>query len=245
MKISVCMATYNGERFIRQQIDSILNQLPDDSELIISDDDSTDNTLLILGTYNDKRIKILHNSNHGVNNNFSNAILHAKGDYIFFCDQDDIWMPNKVKTVIQALQNHVMIVHNAQLIDANGHSLGKTYYECTPTLTGFWGNLWKSRYLGCCMAFRKSILEELMPIPSKAMGHDYWFGLYTDATYGVYFMNDILSCYRRHGNNVSSSSQKSNASLYEMLIKKRMFIVYEILKRRLKIILHSNKKRKV
>lgn len=230
--ISVCMATYNGERFIKEQVDSILCQLNNDDELIVSDDGSVDDTIKILKSYNDVRIKIYYNQNHGVNNNFANALSHSNGDYIFLCDQDDIWMPDKVRIVKKALENNMVVVHNASIIDGEGKSLGKTYYECTPDKTGFWGNLWKSRYLGCCMAFRSSLLKELMPFPKNVFGHDYWIGLYCDFRYKVHFMDDVLISYRRHGNNVSTSAEKSTASLYSMLIEKRLATLCKILIRR-------------
>lgn len=231
--ISVCMATYNGGKYIKQQVESILCQLTDIDELIVSDDGSKDETISILKEFKDSRIKVFNNEIHGVNSNFENAISHANGDYIFLCDQDDVWMPNKVETVLIALQQHVMVVHNAQIIDGNGAPLGKTYYECTPKKTGFWGNLWKSRYLGCCMAFRSSLLKELMPFPKNVFGHDYWLGLYVDFRYHVHFMDEVLICYRRHGGNVSTSAEKSNASIYNMLVEKRIHTFWQVLTRRL------------
>ena len=99
--ISVCMACYNGEKFIQEQVDSIICQLGLDDELIISDDGSNDRTLDILFSYEDSRIKILHNrACHGFVGNFENALSHAKGDYIFLSDQDDIWKKEKVQKVI-------------------------------------------------------------------------------------------------------------------------------------------------
>ena len=229
--ISVCMATYNGEKYIKEQISSILCQLGRDDELIISDDGSKDGTLNIITDFSDHRIKLFNNMNHGVNNNFENAITHATGDYIFLCDQDDIWKEGKVEVILKELQNHVMIVHNAQIIDGEGKQNGKTYYECTPNKTGFWGNLWKSRYLGCCMAFRSSLLKELLPFPKNVFGHDYWIGLYTDFRYNVKFIDDILISYRRHGGNVSTSGEQSTASIYNMFVEKRLRTLYQVLKR--------------
>ena len=89
--ISVCMATYNGEKYIQEQIDSILCQLSKDDELVISDDHSTDATCDIIKSYNDRRIKLFLNElAKGVTHNFENALLHSKGDIIFLADQDDV-----------------------------------------------------------------------------------------------------------------------------------------------------------
>lgn len=112
--ISVCMASYNGAIFIKQQAVSILNQLGLEDELIISDDGSKDNTLEILASLNDSRIKIYHHSApHGVVSNFENAIKHASGDYIFLSDQDDIWLSNKKEKCLSCLQEYdlYLIMH--------------------------------------------------------------------------------------------------------------------------------------
>lgn len=94
--ISVCMATYNGEEYIKEQLESILCQLGEMDEIIISDDGSTDNTLNIIESYNDSRIKIhINTGKHGFVYNFENALQKAKGEYIFLSDQDDIWLPEK------------------------------------------------------------------------------------------------------------------------------------------------------
>ena len=111
--ISVCMATYNGEKYIREQIDSILAQLGDKDELIVSDDGSADATLSIVRSFSDPRIKIISNTGkHGTNGNFENALKHAQGDYIFLSDQDDVWLPGKVNICLQALQTAHLVVHD-------------------------------------------------------------------------------------------------------------------------------------
>ena len=103
--ISVGLASYNGERYIREQVDSIIAQLDSIDELVISDDGSTDGTLDILASYNDPRIHVYHNEeNHGVNGNFENALKHSQGDYIFLSDQDDVWLPGKVEACLKALE---------------------------------------------------------------------------------------------------------------------------------------------
>ncbi|MCD8291094.1 MAG: glycosyltransferase, partial [Prevotella sp.] len=98
MKVSVCIATYNGEKYIEEQIRSILSQLSDNDEVIISDDGSHDQTLSLIQSIGDKRIKIFQNEGrHGFKYNFENTLKKVQGDYIFLCDQDDVWLPNKVQ----------------------------------------------------------------------------------------------------------------------------------------------------
>ena len=118
--ISVCMASYNGEKYIKQQIDSILKQLSDEDELVISDDGSTDNTLSVIQSIHDKRIKLIHNQGeHGYSRNFENALKNSKGDYIFLSDQDDVWKDNKVETILPLLKKYAFVVHDTEMTDEN------------------------------------------------------------------------------------------------------------------------------
>ena len=232
--ISVCMATYNGEKFIQEQIDSILPQLGDSDELIVSDDGSSDSTLDIIASYHDDRIKVLHNQGrHGFTWNFENALKATKGDFIFLSDQDDIWESNKVFCVLQALKTYSLVIHDAKLIDGDGNSLGKTYYSTLHTGTSFFRNLWKTRWLGCCMAFRKEVLDYSLPFPSHIVAHDYWIGMFGMSKFSYCFMQDILISYRRHGNNISPSSEKSNNSLFYKVFTKRMNLIIPLLIRKL------------
>ena len=97
--ISVCMATHNGERFIREQIVSILRQLGPMDEVVVSDDSSTDGTTQVLRSLSDGRIRILHHQPRRITDNFENALKSAKGDYIYLADQDDIWVDGRVAAV--------------------------------------------------------------------------------------------------------------------------------------------------
>lgn len=99
--ISVAMASFNGEKYIKKQILSILDNLNEDDELVISDDGSTDCTLQIIKEFQDSRIKLIKGNHEGINKNFENAIVHCMGDYIFLSDQDDEWYPSKVSTVMK------------------------------------------------------------------------------------------------------------------------------------------------
>ena len=229
--ISVCMATYNGEKFIKEQIDSILSQLSDDDELVVSDDGSKDRTLDIISSYNDKRIRILHHSApHGFVHNFENALGNAKGDYIFLSDQDDYWIPGKVKTAMGYLTSGTdLVIHNAELVDGKGQPLGTDYYSCMHSKTGFWANIWKTRSLGCCMCFNRKVLEKSMPMPKHIVAHDYWIGMIALKHFKVKFIEDKLLCYRRHGGNVSPSSEKSNESWWYRIVEKRGYLICKIM----------------
>ena len=116
--ITVCIATFNGEKYIREQLNSILFQLSLQDEVIVSDDGSTDNTISIIKSFNDKRIKIIDGVHrHSPTLNFENALKEAKGDYIFLADQDDVWKDDKVKICLKWLQHYDCIISDAEVTD--------------------------------------------------------------------------------------------------------------------------------
>ena len=235
MIISVCIAAFNGANYIREQVMSVLPQLSEDDEVVVSDDGSTDDTVEILESINDRRIKICQNEGkHGFIWNFENALRKAKGDVIFLCDQDDIWKPEKVKVALQALKDHDIVLHDAEIIDKDGVKTGILYSDGLHKRQGFWSNLWKTRWLGCCMAFRRNVLEYALPFPSHLVGHDGWISVVGLARFDYYYIPDVLMWYRRHGDNASTASERSESSLYYMLIQKRLWSVIEIGKRLLR-----------
>ena len=235
MIISVCIAAFNGANYIREQVMSVLPQLSEDDEVVVSDDGSTDDTVEILESINDRRIKISQNEGkHGFIWNFENALKEAKGDVIFLCDQDDIWKPEKVKVALQALKDHDIVLHDAEIIDKDGVKTGILYSDGLHKRQGFWSNLWKTRWLGCCMAFRRNVLEYALPFPSHLVGHDGWISVVGLARFDYYYIPDVLMWYRRHGDNASTASERSESSLYYMLSQKRLWSVIEIGKRLLR-----------
>lgn len=195
--ISVCMATYNGERFIKQQITSILSQLESYDELIISDDQSTDNTLNLILSFNDKRIKVLKHvpeitfSRHEkATSNFENALKVAKGDYIFLSDQDDVWMDNKVATCMQAFKDCDFVIHRKRFIDENDRELQKEDY--LPLPKNWILHVLNMKWYGWCMAFNKKVLNNIMPFPYKLIGHDYWISAIALRFYKIEIIEEPL-----------------------------------------------------
>ena len=229
--ISVCIATYNGEKYIKEQIDSILSQLCDDDEVIISDDSSIDNTIEIIENYNDPRIKIFKgNTFYNPIFNFENALKQTNGDYIFISDQDDIWLPNKVKVTMSYLKKYDCVVSNAVIVDANGNILYDSFFKKNKSRRGFLYNFLKNGYLGCCMAFNRKILKYALPFPSNIPMHDIWIGLVAEIFGKSFFLEESLVCYRRHDFNYSMASEKSKNSLVVKL-EYRIILLVNIIKK--------------
>lgn len=216
--VSICMATYNGARFITEQLSSILCQLQDDDELIISDDGSTDETVTIIREFKDPRVKFLEGAElKNLIRNFSHALSHARHDLIFLADQDDVWFEHKVETVTQLLQIYDLVVTDCTLIDADGALLADSFFKQHGSRAGFLSNLMSNSYLGCCMAFRRSLLEKALPIPLSVPMHDIWLGILAEWYGRPYFYPKPLMAYRRHGVNVSTTGTPSTRSLWQKL----------------------------
>lgn len=193
------MATYNGESYLYRQLASILEQLQYNDEVIISDDGSTDDTLKIIASFQDKRIKLLRNPNErSPVSNFQHALLHASGEYIFLSDQDDIWFPNKVNGVLQILKDYDLVVHDCNL-QYKDQIIGN-HFKIRKSGKGLFKNLFKNRFLGNCMAFRRGILKYALPFPPDLPMHDMWIGLVATLYGEVCFMKPVLSIWRRHDN---------------------------------------------
>lgn len=232
--ISVCLATYNGERYLREQIDSILTQLGSKDELIISDDGSTDSTLDIISSYTDPRIKLLHNnSNHGINANFNNALCNATGDIIFLSDQDDIWLEGKVKECLKGLEDADCVIHNAIIKSSTNSESSSDFFQLVNAHKGIIHNFIHNGYLGCAMAFKKEILKEALPIPNhSSMFHDVWIGNIAALKYKVIFLDFHGIIFRRHESTNSitfhrrmniSGIIKNRLSVATLLIKRLLF----------------------
>jgi glycosyltransferase involved in cell wall biosynthesis len=209
VRISVCMTTYNGAKYIHDQVSSILKQIKDDDELIVCDDRSTDTTVEILSSFQDGRIRIVINDeNLGFSKNFSKCISLAQGDIIFLSDHDDIWLPNKVATYLKIFEEKsdvVSIMSNMEIIDENGLVTNSRFLDLK---SGYNNRVWrvvknfvKSTYYGCSIAFRKELVAKVLPLPFH---FDTWIGLVSDIYGRCYHLDEVTMQYRRHSNNFST-----------------------------------------
>lgn len=243
---SVCMATYNGARFIREQIDSILPQLGAGDELIVSDDESTDGTLEILADYAiaDSRVKVLHHKKnpayakirHSRNfyyatDNFENALRHAKGDYIFLSDQDDVWRNDKIEKMIPLLDEYDCVMCNNQIIDSDGKPLKFFFGEKAPFGTSVFTNMKRTPFLGCCMAFSRRAIDYIFPFPQKLICHDLWMGCLCAHRKSLLFLQEPLHNYRFHENSVSLSVTANSRNPFFFRIAYRIVFLTQFYKR--------------
>ena len=226
--ISVCLTHFNGEKYIEEQILSILSQIDINDELIISDDsDSALLEKLILGI-NDNRVVLIKGPQEGVVKNFENALNFAKGDLIFLADQDDVWFPNKVTICKNALKNYDLILTNCTLTDKDLNPI-QDLFSTDPNIN-FFNVLYKNKFIGSCMAFRKEILKHALPFPSYLPMHDWWIGLLATSKGSVIFESMPLMFYRRHENNITNTGYLSKNSFFKKIIY-RLILIYSLIVR--------------
>lgn len=203
MAISVALAAYNGQEYIEEQMTSILKQLSSKDEVIVSIDPSTDDTFNVVSNMKDERIKVLEGPGKGVISNFENAIAACQNDFIFLSDQDDIWLDGKVETVTSALEQNLLVMHDAKIIDEKRNVIEPSFFQYRNVHHGIYQNIAKNSYIGCCMAFRKELIPYILPFPKKIPMHDQWIGLAAEKIGTTYFLEEPLLLYRRHEGNVS------------------------------------------
>ncbi len=230
VRVSVAMVTYNGAAYLREQIDSILNQLGEQDELVISDDGSEDGTRSILEEYKEKnrRVRLLQGPGQGIKKNVERAIANTRGRYIFLADQDDIWMPDKVERILKVFreQKVSVAVHDARVFQGedSSHIQMDSFFAFRSSGPGIVKNIVKNSYIGCCMAFRRELLKALLPIPEQIEMHDQWIGVLGDYYAGKScFLPEPLLLYRRHGDN---NSAMVHYGVWRMVRNRLVFIYF-------------------
>lgn len=202
--ISVCMAAYNGERYITAQLQSILRQLGEDDEVVVVDDASSDNTRERVRELGDKRIRLIeHSRNQGVLRTFEDAIRAATGRLLFLSDQDDLWNPCKVAKIIDAFRSHpdvTLIATDVSLIDSNGSLISPSCFAGRKFRPGVWANLVRNQFGGCTMAFRSQVIVDILPMPyNYDVLHDVWMGVRNSLSgHRTLYIPEALVLNRRH-----------------------------------------------
>lgn len=222
--ISIVLCTFNGEKYVEQQLKSILNQTYTNFEIIISDDASSDNTMNILAKYqNQSKIKIFQNKiNLGYAGNFETALQHVNGKFIAFSDQDDIWLPHKLECLINNIGDKLLAYSNSEYVDENSKTLNKKLSDISLMYTGtnargfiLWNVVW-----GHSMLIKNELLPFVLPIPIN-VPHDIWMAFMATNKGGIRYVNEVLTYYRQHSNTVSHQTFKSEPSKKSRTMKKR------------------------
>ncbi|MDR3113280.1 MAG: glycosyltransferase family 2 protein [Endomicrobium sp.] len=205
MLVSIALATYNGERFLKKQLDSLLAQTYKNIEIIVCDDYSSDGTLSLLKSY--PQIKILQNKkNLGFVKTFEKVLYQAKGDYIALCDQDDIWLPDKIEFLIKEFGNNVLLHSDAYIIDDNDNIIYDTISaKIKKSLTNktFTDYIRKFSITGCCAIFKKELLQTALPFPQNTLFHDWWLAICAAKSGKIKYIEKPLIKYRIHNNNAT------------------------------------------
>ncbi|MBS4063750.1 MAG: glycosyltransferase [Chitinophagaceae bacterium] len=225
--VSVCLACYNGEKFIVEQLNSILQQLRKSDEVIVIDDGSTDKTVEKILNQNDQRVILIKNqSNLGVNRSFELAIELAKNEVIVLSDQDDIWIDGRLKLILTTLN-----INTASLVAGNSIYIDNNGIETKPLI----GNLKKNEskkfivnlfrifngtapYYGCTMAFSKDLKSLILPFPKNIESHDLWIAKCAIIINRIMHIEEPILYRRIHGGNASIVSRKLTAKIYSRII---------------------------
>ncbi len=247
ISISIAMTSYNGARFIAEQLKSLLSQTIRPEEIIVCDDQSLDGTVDIarnLAKHADIPIVVsVNESRLGYRANFMRAASLCSGELIAFCDQDDVWRADKLEIVARAFSDRdvLLVFHNAELVDEGLRRLGHFVHntESSPQVTGRLGrNPWNAP-LGFTQTFRKELLQfstlrlqtEDPFAPSEHLAHDQWIPLLAGAFGKTAYVAEILADYRQHGTNLYGRAIVRKSKVSNLMHRMMKYSDYERLSR--------------
>jgi len=229
--VSIAIATYNGEKFLREQLSSIFNQTYKNIEVVVCDDKSNDSTIDILEEFSQSHGLEYHINKKrlGVAKNFQKVISKCNGDFIALSDQDDIWMENKIYDMISNINNNSLIYSDGIFVNENG----ETKNEKISKFWNLYGKDSKDKYfyrmlvlnsmiLGSSCMFSSCLKKEILPIHKSSRNHDWWISLMAHLKGGVKYYNKILYKYRIHEQN-ESAINASNKNLIKRIFEYKEF----------------------
>lgn len=216
LSVSIALATYNGEKYLREQLESLLAQTLPFTELVVCDDRSTDRTRAVLEEYarRDGRIKVYANEhNLGFKRNFEKALSLCSGDLIALCDQDDIWLPTHLETLRSNMDDKMLVCADALLIDGAGRPLNRTlsgvknFRKTTRDNASVFRFVayYQNPFQGASMMMRREFLSEALPVPDTVRYHDVWFAFLACLGNAFAYSSTPVTLYRIHGGNASGS----------------------------------------
>lgn len=239
-KVDILLATYNGEKYLVEQLDSILSQTHKDFNLFISDDFSKDSTVKILEDYakKDNRITVFkQEKNLGVVSNFEFLLSKVESEYFMFSDQDDIWNEDKIEKTLNKLKetDSDIVFTDLMVVDDKLNTLYNSYWELKGLKNKIlkynsFDALYLNNYVtGCTMLMKKEIIEKVLPLPktTKYVLHDYWIALIASQSGKIEFLNEPTIKYRQHKNNRIGSKTKTE-SIRTLSEIRKLFIQVKI-----------------
>jgi glycosyltransferase involved in cell wall biosynthesis len=214
IRVSVCMATYKGESFVREQLESILVQLGPDDEVVVVDDASPDGTAAVVESMVDPRIRLVKaSSNKGYVRTFEHAVNLSRGEFIFLSDQDDVWIPGRVGLMLKALENHMVVASNFDMHGAaprpwiprlRSSDSGRHLANLAATLVGY------RAYYGCGMALRRDGLNYFLPVPDYVReSHDLWLAICGNVAGSIGHLDESTIYRRLHEENQTPAGFRS------------------------------------
>ena len=216
--IDILLATYNGEKYLREQLESILSQSYQNFHLLIRDDGSSDNTLSVINTFINQfpsKISLVEDSEHlGVHKCFSKLLSLSKAPYVMFADQDDVWLKDKVLMTFQKMneleiqfgKNKPLLVHGDLIVvDKNLKEIAPSFWSYTklkPREGSYLNRLIvQNEVTGCTLMMNHSLRDKVYPIPSESIMHDWWIALVATAFGYIGVVQEPLILYRQHDKN--------------------------------------------
>ena len=251
--ISILLSTYNSEKYLNEQIDSILKQSVTNWKLFLRDDGSTDNTLNIINQYcekNKNKIELLidNKGNLGVDKSFMYMLSEVESDYYMFCDHDDIWLPYKIEKTMEKMKatesdiinKPVLIFTDLTVVDENLKIISSSMWRYSKTNPEYSKNIYylsvSSTVTGCTMLMNKMVKEFTLPYPEEALMHDWWIALNV-AYHGVVdYIDESTILYRQHDNN-RIGAEKTNKKHY----LNKFFKLKKVINENVKVIKMLNK----
>lgn len=226
--VSIAMCSYNGEKYIATQLDSILNQTYDNIEIIITDDCSSDDTIKIIRRYqkNDKRIKLYENDvNLGYLKNFEKAISLCSGDYIALADQDDIWKEYKIEKFLNNIGENILIYSDAIIIDKDSKEIGTELIRPHNLLCKGACNkafLLYNVVSGNTMMFHKNLIPHILPIHPNMTYHDSWIAFVASTYSTITYTEEAMIYYRRYPEQVTHTIKKKQKNIFSKIKSKTL-----------------------
>lgn len=251
--ISICMATYNGEQFLRQQLESILAQSNQDWQLLIRDDGSDDNTVRIVEDYADRmpgRVRLVTNngSHLGASLNFGKLLEYADTEYIMFSDQDDVWLPNKIELTLNAMKaaervypdKPILIHTDLQVMDSELNTIANSmwsYQKLFPEVGDDLKRIMAQNVVtGCTVMINKRARAVSIPVPDEAIMYDWWIALNVCRHGKIIYVSIPSVLYRQHSSNRLGAQKARKIDIIHFLkklccIRKLLSAHYRMLKR--------------